>query len=373
VKDNISMTKGNLTIFMPSLAVGGAEMVVIRLLEGLVKRGIQVDLVLATKYGDLRHSIPNDVRIIDLDCSRTIFSLFKLMRYLRNNKPAKLLSHLHRSNRIAILAKILTRTQTEIYLVNHTTISIKRENSSLLFKLISALSYKYLYKRATKLIHVSKGAARDLENELQTDEGAVSVIYNPIVNMKMLNCHKDYSKPHPWFRDENIPIILSVGRFRRLKGYDVLIDAFYLLQKKINARLIILGDGRIREELEDQVDTLKLKDKVYMPGVVHNVYEYMYFSSVFVLASRWEALPTVLVEALACGCTVVSTDCPHGPSEILESGKYGYLVPVDNSIKLSYAIETAINNPIPEKICIRRAEDFSVEKATDRYIKELNL
>jgi glycosyltransferase involved in cell wall biosynthesis len=367
------MKRCDITIFMPSLYVGGAEMVVIRLLEGLIARGIKVELVLATKYGDLRKSIPESVNIIDLNCSRTIYSVWKLAIYLKKKKPAKLLSHLQRANRIAVLAKLISGTKTELYLVTHTTVSTAKKSSSFINKVLSYITYKILYKHATKLIHVSKGAARDLEKELRMKARSITVIYNPIVTQIMLNEMTDTPVPHPWFEDKNKPVIISAGGLRRVKGFDILIDAFYHLQMKLNSRLIILGDGILRNEIEFKISSLNLNNKVYLPGYVDNVFDYMKHASVFVLSSHREALPTVLVEALACGCSVVSTDCPNGPAEILENGKYGYLVPVNNPIELSNAIVKAINNPIPKNKCRNRAKEFTVDKSTDRYIEELNI
>ena len=357
---------------MPSLHVGGAEMVVIRLLEGMVAKGVKIDLVLATSYGELRNSIPEEVNVIDLNCSRTIYSVFKLARYLKNKKPAKLLSHLQRANRIAILGKIISRVNTEIYLVSHTTVSSANKNSSFVHKLLSIISYKILYKKATKLIHVSNDAARDLEKELRLVKDSISVIYNPIVTKSMLNGIHN-SPPHPWLKNKSKPVVLSAGGLRPVKRFDILIDAFYEMQKNIDAKLILLGDGELRGELIKRISYYKIDDKVYLPGYVDNVYDYMAYATVFVLSSQREALPTVLVEAIACGCTVVSTDCRYGPSEILDDGKYGFLVPVNDHLQLSKTIEKAINNPLSKNKLKNRAKDFTVEQSTDNYLRELNI
>jgi glycosyltransferase involved in cell wall biosynthesis len=362
-----------LTIFMPSLNIGGAEIVVIRLIEGLSVRGVRINLILATKSGELRQYIPEEINIIDFSCSRTVYSLYKLVKYLKKNKPKKLLSHLHRANRIVVLANILSGMKSELYLVNHSTLSSVLDSLPIYKKLLKIASYKILYRYATKIIHVSEGAARDFEKELKMKEGSVKVIYNPIVTDNMINSYNSTIVPHIWFKNKNIPVILSAGGFRKVKGYDVLIEAFYLLQKRVEAKLILLGDGDLRQELENKVRLLKLTQKVYMPGYVNNVYDYMKHAPVFVLSSRREALPTVLVEAMACGCSIVSTDCPNGPAEILENGKYGYLVPVNDPNALSDAIEYVLNTPYSSSELIKRANDFSVKKSIDKYLTELNI
>ena len=368
----LSMNRKEITIFMPALGGGGAERIVLNLIEGLISEGIRVKLILATKYGILRDSIPNDVEVVDLGYSKTIFSLFSLAKYIRQNQPNILLSHLHIANRIAIAANIISGKQTKVFVVSHSTISSVMAEYSLLNGFLSKLIYKILYPKAYKIIHVSNGSARDLEKLFKWKNGTVSVAYNPVIRDKLLPDNMIYS-PHPWFDDKKRPVILGVGRLTRLKNFTLLLNAFAMLRDILDCRLIILGDGEQRKELENQIQQLNLKDYVSMPGFVRNPMDYMNHASVFVLSSSREALPTVLIEALASGCPVVSTDCPNGPREILENGKYGKLVPPDAPERLSQAIYKTIKKPPDRGMLKRRGMDFSIKNATRKYIEILEL
>ena len=365
-------SNGELTIFMPSFGKGGAERAALRLIQGLVAKNIKVNLVLATTYGDLRKELPGTVNIIDLNYKRTIYSIFALIRYLRKKKPDKVLSHIQRANRILLFAKLLARVKTKIYIVEHTTISQAIQSYSFVEKIIVKIAHRFLYNRAEKIIHVSKEAALDLEQHLHCEKNKIEVIYNPIVPDNLLLKNNGIAPPHPWF-NEKIPVILSVGRLYYAKGYDVLINAFKIVQNTLDARLLILGNGNLRSQYQNQINNLELQNKVQLAGFVSNVSDYMKYASLFVLSSRWEALPTVLIEALACGLPVISTNCKSGPSEILGYGKYGILVPVDDDESLARGIIETLNNPTDKHLLISRAKDFSIEKSVEKYIEVLNI
>ena len=367
---NIKNNK-DLTIFMPSLGVGGAETVVVRLIKGFVKKGISINLILATNYGELKKEIPREVNIIELKAKRATYSLFQLIQYLRKNKPKKILCHLQRANRLVLMAKLLSGVNTEVYIVDHTTISTARKNYRLLERLVIYFSYKLLYPKATQIIHVSQGAARDLEIALRLNKGSVKVIYNPVVDEEEIKKRSEI--PHPWLKNNGIPVILAVGRLSEPKGFDILIEAFKFINDSIDVRLIILGEGPLRRSLEEQIKRLKIVDRVYMPGVVNNVYDYMKDANVFVLSSRWEALPTALIEAMACGCPVVSTNCDNGPREILENGKYGRLVPVGDPLKLAYGIIDTLNQKYKNDEIVERALYFSVENSVNKYLEVMKI
>jgi glycosyltransferase involved in cell wall biosynthesis len=360
------MQNRKLFIFMPSLGIGGAERVVLRLINGFIEKGVSVTLILATNYQKLSEQIPKDVEIVQLNARRATYSLIYLVRYLRRHKPKKLLSHLHRANRIVLLAKLLARVETEIFIVEHTTASVANKEYRFIEKILINISHKYLYPLATKILHVSKGAASDLEKLLGVNEGYVGVIYNPVVNRSEME-NTSTIVPHEWMKAGSIPVILSVGRLIDSKGYDILLTAFKKVIETIKCRLLILGDGPLRSKLQTNIVDMGLSEIVSLQGNVNNVYDYMTHASVFVLSSRREALPTALIEAMACGCPVVSTDCKNGPAEILQDGKYGILVPVNDPGKMAIAIIQTLRNPINKGVLKNRAIDFSVDKSVDRY------
>jgi glycosyltransferase involved in cell wall biosynthesis len=233
------------------------------------------------------------------------------------------------------------------------------------------LLVRAFYPKADKIICVSNGVAQELINKYHLPKSKIQVIYNPVVAQDMF---KKAEEPldHPWFQPGQPPIILGVGRLTAQKDFETLIKAFALVRNKTETRLMILGEGPERTKLEQFVKQLGLENDVSMPGFVDNPYKYMKRSSVFVLSSRWEGLPTVLVEALALGLPVVSTDCPSGPAEILENGKWGRLVPVGAPKALADAILAAMNDERGKGV--ERAKEFSLDKIVNQYvalIKEL--
>jgi glycosyltransferase involved in cell wall biosynthesis len=217
------------------------------------------------------------------------------------------------------------------------------------------------------VIAVSRGVAEDLIRA-GVPRRLVHTVYNPVVSEQLL---EDSKKPcdHPWLNADLIPTILAVGRLEPQKDYATLIRAFSLLEPKHNARLLILGEGSLRTELQALVDTLGLSEQVQLAGFVSNPYAYMSRAAVFAMSSRWEGLPTVLIEALACGTEVVSTDCPSGPSEILEGGKWGLLVPCGSPEALAAAMLKSLREgSIYRKDKSERLAAFSTTTAVDTYL-----
>lgn len=368
----MSNCKREITIFMPNLFSGGAERMTLNLVAGFIDRGINVTLLLATPVVKLKKYIHPNVNVVHLNCKRTLYSIPKLAWYIKKHKPKNLLSHINRANRVALIAALLIRSDTRVHVVEHNTVSVRISNYSIIPKLLILFFYKFVYRSAANIIHVSKTAADDLQKMVFKNKINVKYIYNPIVDEKMFNDINE-KPPHPWLKNKNIPVILGVGSLRSQKDFLNLINAFSILKQNKQARLIILGEGEERNIIEKSIIKYKLQDCVDIPGYVDNPLQYMRYASVFVLSSRTEALPTALVEAMACGCPVVSTDCPSGPAEILDNGKYGPLVPIKNPSALSDAIMKSLANPIPKKVLRARAMEFSKVQSVDKYIKMLGI
>jgi len=220
------------------------------------------------------------------------------------------------------------------------------------------------------VIAISKGVAEDIAANTGLAPQRITTIYNPVFTSDLL---EKASAPldHPWFAREAPPVILGVGRLAARKDFPTLLKAFALVRSQRPVRLVILGEGRMRKKLTKLAQSLNIVSDIDMPGYVSNPLAWMSRASVFVLSSTAEGFATVLIEAMASGCRVVSTDCPSGPAEILENGEYGRLVPVGDYQALARAIVAALDSPHdPEKLK-RRAADFSVEKVVDDYLKVL--
>ncbi len=357
-----------IAFFLPSLAGGGAERVAVNLLQSMAKQGVLLDLVLANAEGPYLNQVPEQVRLVNLAAGRIIKAIVHLARYLKENKPIALLSHMNHANVGAVLARELAGTKTRLVLVEHNTLSVSKSN---LFRSKFVPPFmKLLYPRADIIIGVSQGVAEDLEYQVGFKPGKVRIVYNPVVDTELIAKAKS-PLDHPWFKQPNCPVFLAVGRLTEQKDFLTLLKAFALLRKKILARLIILGEGESRSELEAIIKMLEISEDVSLPGFVHNPYTYMYNASAFILSSRWEGLPTVLIEAMACGCPVVATDCPSGPKEILEAGKYGLLVECGNPVALANAMIQTLEVPVSRDVLIERGMYFSNERAVAEYLKLL--
>jgi glycosyltransferase involved in cell wall biosynthesis len=199
------------------------------------------------------------------------------------------------------------------------------------------------YPRANRVVTVSDSVARELVSGLPLAPGPVTTIYNP-------------------------PVILGVGRLTEQKDFATLIRAFAQLRKNREARLVLLGEGRLRDKLEQLAAHLGVAEDIEMPGFVDNPFKYMARASVTALSSEYEGLPGILIQALACGCPVVSTNCPGGSEEILDSGRFGKLVNIADSDGLAAALESTLDTPPDRGTLLRRAEDFSVDRAVTHYL-----
>jgi len=359
-----------IAIFLPGLEFGGAERVVLNLSRGLIERGHPVHLVLAKAAGGLLAQVPTSVRIVDLNAPRALATLPALMRYLRAEQPAVLLSALPHINLLALWAKLFTSVPTRLVISDHNALSVDLSRSPRARDKIIARLAPWFYLYADEIVVVSQGVADDMVRFLRIPRTRIKVIYNPVVSPE-LTALAQQPLEEAWFASGQPPVILSVGRLMPQKDQATLLRALALLRKQRAARLLILGEGETRPFLETLIRELDLGDAVQMPGFVDNPFKYMARSQVFVLSSAWEGFGIVLVEALACGTQVVSTDCPSGPAEILDNGTYGRLVPVNDPEALARAIAEALDHPLPPERLRARAQDFSVDKIVAQYLDVL--
>ena len=358
-----------LAIFLPDLVVGGAERSMLKLADGIAARGYPVDLILARASGPLLNEIPDSVNLVNFRAKRVLSSLPALTHYLRSEKPFTLLSVLH-ANLIAIWGCRLAGVSTRVVVSERNTLTVESRNyaSDLRLKLMPIL-VRTFYPQAKSVIAVSYGVANDLTKLMKNNADNIKVIYNPIITPEFETKTRELVN-HPWFITGELPVVLSVGRLSIQKGFDTLIRAFSKVRQTIPARLMIIGEGEERKSLESLVTRLGLDQEVSMPGFIPNPYPYMVRSSVFVLSSRWEGLPGVLIEALYCNPPLVSTDCPSGPREILSDGKYGRLLVVDDVDDMANAIISALNGEISRPPQNSWAP-YSIESVVDQYINVL--
>lgn len=332
-----------LAVFLPSLHGGGAERVMTKLAACLAAEGERVDLVLARAEGPYLDEIPPTVRLVDLAASRVLTSLSPLVRYLRRERPWALISSQGHINVVALLARRLAGVATRVVVTEHNV--APGHSVPLRARLFGGLLARHFYPSAHAVVAVSSGVADHAAAALHLPREQIEVIYNPVVTPELERQARE-SVCNSWF-EAAAPPVVAVGRLTPQKDFPTLIRAFRQLVDQRHARLMILGEGPERARLEALVEEQQLADTVALPGFIVNPYPYMRQAAAFVLSSAWEGLPSVLIEAMACGCPVISTDCRSGPREILEDGRWGRLVPVGDATALAQAIGEVLDAPPP--------------------------
>ena len=279
--------------------------------------------------------------------------------YVSRERPHCILPSLDRCVVAALLAMSLRSDFPPVIPTFHSVLSYRSKTKNF-------IKYNRLLGRSAHVVTVSDGVRNDLLDLVDIPPDRVSTIYNPVVTPELDELREE-APEHPWMTDDGPPVVLAVGSLDDQKDYPTLLRAFHLLAKTRDLRLIILGKGERRQQIEECVRSLGLEGKVSLPGWAANPFSYMSRASLFVVSSRFEGLHVALVEALACGCPCVSTDCPAGPSEILEGGRVGPLVPVGDHAALAGAMRRVLDDPPDEKTLMQRAAFFSVEKAVGAY------
>lgn len=351
--------------FLQDLAGGGAERVAVLLLNGLA-RDHEVTLILARRNGPYLADLDPSVTVHDLGGRRTFSSILPLAKWLRRHRPDVLMSHLTHVNVAAALAVRLAGSGTPLVAVEHNQIGLNFDRLTARSVRLAYRAVRFVYPMIDRVVSVSDGVAESLRGFAGLGRARLMTIANPVVTPRLRALAAE-PPSHPWLRDQGPPVILGCGRLVEQKDFANLIEAFRLVRDRRDARLLILGEGERRAELEALAARLGLDDDVALPGFDRNPFAAMRTAAAFVLSSRWEGLPTVLIEALAAGAVVVSTDCPSGPREVLKDGALGPLAPVGDPAALARAIETALDRPAPEELRRARGEDYTVERAVATY------
>lgn len=311
--------------------------------------------------------VPDTVQLIDLGARRVLTSLPALVRYLRRAQPDAMASVLDHANIVALWARRLAGHPTRMVVVEQNNLSeAARHGKSRRDRMMPRIANRF-YPWADCVVGVSAGVLADLRLHVDgVPDDRFRVIYNPIVTSHLLDQAKA-PVDHPWFED-SVPVFVAAGRLRPQKDFPLLIRALARLKSTRRARLLILGEGPDRSSLEALIQDLELNEDVELHGYTENPYSYFARATAFVLSSRWEGLPTVLIEALSCGAPVIATECPSGPREILADGEYGRLVPVGDEEAMASALAAAADGkiPAPPEESWRK---YMLEAVVDEYIE----
>ena len=362
-------------IFLSFSGDGGVEHMMLNLAGAIARQGIPVDLVRARAEGGHAHRVPEGVAVVDLGARHTWSSLPGLVRYLRREQPAALLAAKDRANRIALRARRLAGvpTRVAVRLGNHLSRSL--EGRSALHRWWRTAPMRRAYHRADAVIAVSAGVAEDTAAITGLSRQAIHVLPNPVVTPDL----EEKARPEPehsWLQargESDPPTLLAIGRLSRQKDFPTLLEAFARLCGQRPARLVVLGEGGDRAELEGLAARLGIADDVDFPGFVPNPYPHLRRADLFVLSSAWEGSPNALTEALALGTPVVATDCASGPAEILEGGRYGPLAPVGDAAALAAAMARTLDDPPTAEFLRRGADRYRDSESARRYLEVLGV
>lgn len=353
---------------LPHLGGGGVERVFTNYAAGFAAKGVSTDLVLVSN----RHgatSAPKGVRVVNLGVwasgDATLgLALPALIRYLRRERPAALCIGITTLNLTALVARRLSGVNTTVLVSEHVPPSVNAGTHPL--KRLLPPLMRWWYPKADVVFAVSEFLAADVAAVARLPRERVATVHNPVVGEKLL-AEAAKMPDHPFFGGAD-KVIVAVGRLHPQKDFLTLIRAFHLLQQQLQCKLVILGEGEQRRSLEAEVARLGLTESVALPGHVGAPGSYLAHADLFALSSQYEGFPTVLIEALACGCPVVSTDCPTGPHEILEGGRFGPLVAVGDPAALAEAMRATLQAPLAAATLMERGRTFSIEAATDRLL-----
>jgi glycosyltransferase involved in cell wall biosynthesis len=346
----MSIKTAIIAIYIQDFTGGGAEMVTVRLANELAAMGRPVHILVNQDKGILRSQVDPNVVIIDLKAQRTLAALPKLIAYLKKVAPAAMISGLLHNNIIAIAAHLFARRLDRLFICQHNTFSMEAKRSLKYFA--SSVLFAVAIRFCDHIIAVSRGAADNLIGWTAISPQRVTVIYNPIVTSAFEE-KADHNPEHPWLSVPAAKTFVAVGRLTPQKDYPTLMRAFALVRQSIDAKLIVLGEGVLLEELKAETIRLNIADSVEFIGFQSNPLAYIKRACALVLTSKFEGFGNVLAEALACGTQVISTAC-NGPTEILDNGRFGALVPIGDHQAIAQAMIAAAEEQ-PDRNYLRTA------------------
>ena len=357
--------RSRIAFFLPDLGVGGAEKVFTQLLNEFSLTNFKIDLLLSQDVGEFRQLVNDNVETTAFCNQRRskpillLCSLFGLFRFVKKHRPIAVYSTLTGANIVSLLVSLALHSVGTKFIIREANV---KENNGWMYNVLS----RFLYNEAYRVVAVSEGVKNDLIRNFGVCTTKIVVIKNP-VDIEYIKERSRETLSEPWLNDEKTPIIISVGRLYPQKDFQTLIKAFKLVRDTRDAKLVIIGDGPERGNLEQLIARLKLKNHVILLGIKNNPFVYVKNADVFVLSSKWEGFPNVLLEALALGRPIVATDCHSGPAELLTGIDGCRLVPVGNVEAMAEAVLSELEEPVGVVNAEQRLSEFSIEYVAESY------
>ena len=366
------MSKPKIAVMVATSGHSGVDSVIGNLVAGLCNRGYRVDLLKIRKHGPYNIPDSENLEIVELPYAHVNSCLFSLARYLHRVQPDVLLTDKYKVNRLALLAKMISRSCTKVVVRMGTTVSRDLQQRGASEAFIHKLSIRLFYHLAQAIIFPSKGSAEDFSREFPGLTSRIRALPSPIVSPELYNLAGEQIS-HPFLDDKDRKVVIGVGELSKRKNFGLLLRTFAQVRQKITCRLLILGEGRQRFYLEGLARDLGIKEDVDFPGFVQNPYPYMASADLFVLSSLFEGSPVVLMEALGLGLPVVSMNCPSGPEEILDQGRYGHLVSMQDPKDMAGAMIDTLNNPPSSEFQKQGSREYHRDNSVQKYLEAFGL
>lgn len=353
-------------LLISSFYAGGVQRVTINLANELAKLGYPTSLVVISRHGPLRAQVLPGVTVHDLNLSKAVRAVYYLAKLLRMKTPDIFISNQTHLNVLSVLAHKLARSSSELLIVEHNHMSSVVQHANNWVDRLRPFWAKIFYPHANRVLAVSEGVANDLAQLSGIQRKDIHVVINSILPPSFEKQERAILT-HPWFTEHIHPVIVGMGRLSIQKDFKTLIRSVAKANEIRPIHLAIFGEGEQRSDLAALAAELGIEDKLWMPGYVEDPFSYITQADIFILSSIWEGFPSVLVEAMACGTSVLSTDCPAGPREILADGKYGKLVPVGDVAAMADGILDALSKPQEATVLAKRTKIFTSSHAVTSY------
>ncbi len=358
-----------IAVYMHDLAGGGSERANLSLILAWRAAGHAVTLLLHRKTGELADFLPPDLPVVDFATSRAVADVPPLARYLRSARPDILLTSLDHNNIVGLMAKVLAGSRVPVIICQHNPFTNDPSRMQAWTYHVLPVFYRLLTPLAAGVVAVSEGVAADFSRATGAARHRISTIYNPVIGLTF-EARAAEPVSHPWFDQPGPPVYVTASRLVAQKGHDHLLRGFARhCQGGTSARLMILGDGPMRADLEALAVELGIAHCTEFAGFVANPLPYVKRSAAFVLTSRYEGFGNVLVEAFGVGTPVISVDCDYGPSEILDGGRYGVLVPPGDVDALAAAFSPDLRERWPAAVLRARASHFTSAASAESYLE----
>lgn len=365
-----------IALLMQSAANGGVQRVMINLARGLVDKGVNIDFIICDARGEMLSDIPEKCNIVDYEKQKyygdlkVATSFFEILRYMKEHPETVMIGAPGLAGTILAFAKIL-RKKSRVLVIFDNKCSLLKGKS--IYHTIIYYINKIILTKVDGIVAAHRAASEDIIEHCNIPKSKMHVIYHPLIDFKRIK-EAIAEIEHPYIGMKNeYKLLIAVGRIVPEKDYINLVSAFSKLRKNIKVKLIILGEGPLKEDIQAHIRSCGVEEDVELFGYTSKVFEFMKAADAVVLSSKQEAFGNVLIEALACGVPIIATDCESGgPRDILDGDNaafYGALCQPNNSSQLANAIETVLSTEYDLKVLKQRADLFTIEHSSEQYLK----